>query len=62
VRVWEQSGLSGEVDLTLPNGFKASTAQPVSLRGEKTGKPIEIRQGTLKFNLKAYAPASFVLN
>jgi alpha-mannosidase len=62
VRVWEQSGESGEVKLTLPSGFKATRAQPVNLRGEKSGKPIRIRQDSLKFNLKAYAPASFVLN
>jgi hypothetical protein len=62
VRVWEQAGLSGEVIVTLPSGFKATRAQPVSLRGEKAGNQIEIRQGIMKFNLKAYAPASFVMN
>jgi hypothetical protein len=62
VRVWEQSGTSGEVVLDLPSGFKASGAQPVSLRGEKAGKPIRVRNGSFRFNLGAYAPASFVLN
>jgi hypothetical protein len=33
VRVWEQAGISGEVNLTLPSGLKASTAQPVAVRG-----------------------------
>ncbi|MCX6225403.1 MAG: hypothetical protein NTV01_11760, partial [Bacteroidia bacterium] len=61
VRVWEQSGQSGEVVLTLPAGFKATKAQPVSLRGEKAGKLLRIRDGQLKFELKAYAPVSFVI-
>ena len=62
VRVWEQSGQSGEVTLTLPTGFQASKAQPVTLRGEKTGKEVKITGGRLTFALGAYAPASFVLN
>jgi len=62
VRVWEQSGQTGEVTLALPPGFKATQAQPVNLRGERAGVPLSIRQGIMKFNLKAYAPASFVLN
>ncbi|MFA6126713.1 MAG: hypothetical protein WC699_05370 [Bacteroidales bacterium] len=62
VRVWEQSGQSGEVELSLPTGFKATSAQPISLRGEKIGKPVKIRQGKIGFYLKAYAPVSFVLN
>jgi len=41
LRVWEQSGQSGEVELTLPSGFKATRAQPVTLRGEKAGLPLQ---------------------
>jgi hypothetical protein len=62
LRVWEQSGKSGEVEIFLPSGFKATHAQPVTLRGEKTSKPLKIRQGNFIVNLTAYAPASFVLN
>jgi hypothetical protein len=61
VRVWEQAGQSGEVALTLPEGFKATKAQPVSLRGEKAGKAVSIKGGKLTFELGAYAPASFVI-
>ena len=61
VRVWEQSGISGEVTLTLPARFTATKAQPVSLRGEKTGSPLKIIDGKLEFDLKAYAPESFVI-
>jgi hypothetical protein len=41
--------------------LKAVHAQPVSLRGEKTGPPIPITNGRLNFMLPAYAPASFLL-
>jgi hypothetical protein len=61
LRVWEQSGQSGTITVTLPAGFQAQKAWPVNLRGERMGKPVRIRNGQLTFNLKAYAPASFVL-
>jgi alpha-mannosidase len=59
LRVWEQGGAPGELEVTLPGGFQAAT--PVNLRGEGIGEPIPIIQGRLEFPLKAYAPASFVL-
>jgi hypothetical protein len=58
IRVWEQAGTAGEVVLT---GLKAATATPVNLRGERTGNPIPINGGKLRFNLGAFAPASFTL-
>jgi hypothetical protein len=61
VRMWEQSGRSGEVELALPDGFQATWAQPVNLRGEKAGKPIRIRNGKMVVSVKAYAPVSLVL-
>jgi alpha-mannosidase len=61
LRVWEQSGVSGNLTLTLPSGFKATRAIPVDLRGEKTGASLEINDGKLTFPLKAYAPASFLV-
>jgi hypothetical protein len=61
LRVWEQGGLSGALTVTLPTGPKATDAQPVNLRGEKTGPPIPITDGKLTFALPAYAPASFIL-
>jgi hypothetical protein len=62
LRVWEQSGVSGPLTVTLPPGQKAVTATQVNLRGEKTGEPMPIQGGKLTFNLGAYAPASFILN
>jgi hypothetical protein len=61
LRVWEQTGVSGNLTVTLPVGAKFTTATPVTLRGEKTGEPVKITDGNLVFQLKAYAPASFVL-
>lgn len=62
LRLWEQGGVSGEVVVTLPKGKKYTKATPVNLRGEVTGKPIKINGDKLIFLLKAYAPASFVMD
>ena len=62
LRVWEQSGLSGDLAVTLPHGLKATQATPVNLRGEPAGKPLAIVGGTFEFRLPAFAPASFVLS
>ncbi|MBN8457505.1 MAG: hypothetical protein J0M04_06695 [Verrucomicrobia bacterium] len=59
LRVWDQSGQSGKLAVTLPGKFK--TATPVNLRGERTGEPIAVVDGKLNFNLGAYAPASYIL-
>jgi hypothetical protein len=59
LRVWDQTGVSGELVVTLPGNFK--TATPVNLRGEKSGQPITIQNSSLSFSLHAYAPASFIL-
>jgi alpha-mannosidase len=62
LRLWEQSGTSGLLSVTLPIGLKATKAQPVNLRGEKTGNPIAIINGKLALSLPAYAPVSFLLD
>jgi alpha-mannosidase len=59
LRVWEQGGVEGDLAVTLPPGFEA--AMPVNLRGEKSGEPQPIADGKLTVSLRAYAPASFVL-
>ncbi|WP_166670660.1 glycoside hydrolase family 38 C-terminal domain-containing protein [Olivibacter sp. XZL3] len=61
LRVWEQAGVSEKITATLPNGLKAQKAIPVDLRGEKIGEPIKIISGKFEFELRAYAPASFIL-
>jgi hypothetical protein len=59
LRVWDQSGESGDLTVSVPGAFK--TATPVDLRGENPGKPLPVRDGKLVFPLKAWAPASFIL-
>ncbi len=61
LRVWEQSGKSGAVTVTLPNGIKAVKAQPVNLRGERAGDPIPVKDGRFSFELNAWFPRSFIL-
>jgi alpha-mannosidase len=62
LRLWEQGGVSGPLSVTLPVGLKATTAQPVNLRGEKTGQAIAITDRNMDLLLPAYAPASFLLD
>ena len=61
LRVWEQAGVSGKLTVELPKGSKAKKATPVNLRGEIIGKSLSIRDEKLTFELKAFAPYSFVL-
>lgn len=61
LRLWEEGGETGELIVTLPTGAKFNTATPVDLRGENMGKSLEIKNNKLKFKLKAYSPASFIL-
>ena len=61
LRVWEQAGKGGEITVTLPQGMKATVAQPVNLRGEGEGCPIPVKDGKFSFELNAWAPRSFTL-
>jgi hypothetical protein len=55
------AGDSGTLTVKLPKGMNVSKMTPVNLRGEPTGKPERIWFGRFSVNLKAFAPASFVL-
>ncbi|MFH0761095.1 MAG: hypothetical protein V2A67_06295 [Bacteroidota bacterium] len=61
LRVWEQGGISGQMEIILPEGSKFTTATPVNLRGEEEGPSVPIERGVLKSELRAYEPKSFVL-
>jgi hypothetical protein len=61
LRVWEQGGISGNLEIILPDGLPFKTAVPVNLRGEKSGEPFNIRGNRLSVDLHAYAPASYIL-
>ena len=59
LRVWEQTGVTADVAITLPGTFTSAT--PVNLRGEKLGEALPVKDRQLTFPLKAYAPASYIL-
>lgn len=61
LRLWDQTGVAGRVEVALPEGLRARSARPVTLRGEPRGAPIAIEGGRFAFDLSAYAPASFAL-
>jgi hypothetical protein len=61
LRLWEQGGSGGPLTVTLPAGLLVHEAQPVNLRGERTGPPLPVNEGRLNLALPAYAPASFLL-
>lgn len=60
LRLWEQAGKSGALTLTLP-GKQYAKAVPVNLRSEVVGKAISIANGKFNCNIKAFGPASFIL-
>ncbi|MGN0213472.1 MAG: hypothetical protein ACI4AH_01535 [Muribaculaceae bacterium] len=61
LRVWEQAGETSLLEIVLPKGLKASTAQPVDLRGEPIGDPLPIKNGKISTKINAYAPVSLLL-
>lgn len=61
LRLWEQAGQSGLCRIELPADMKIESVQPVTLRGEPIGKPLQIRNGGVEVELKAYAPISLQL-
>jgi alpha-mannosidase len=61
LRLWEQAGVSGKVTVRLPAGMKASRITAVNLRGESMGKSEPLEGDGFDADLKAFAPASFVL-
>jgi hypothetical protein len=61
LRVWEVAGLSGPCTITLPEGTRVTSAQPVDLRGQPTGKAFKVTKHSFVADLKGFAPASFIL-
>ncbi|MGN1264225.1 MAG: hypothetical protein ACI4UL_00230 [Muribaculaceae bacterium] len=61
LRVWEQAGESSALEISLPKGISATTAQPINLRGEPLGNPLPIKKGKIRTEIGAYAPLSFVI-
>jgi len=62
LRVWEQTGTGGEIEVVLPEELYYQSVQAVDLRGRPLSKSFQIEGNSLIFELNAYAPASFVFN
>ncbi len=62
LRLWEESGITGKVTISLPAGTRFHQATPVNLRGEVRGRRIDIVNGKFDCTIKAFGPASFVLD
>ncbi len=61
LRIWEQAGTSGNVTITFPAGSTYKTAQPVNLRGEVAGEPVNITGQKFNYTATPYSPVSFIL-
>lgn len=61
LRLWEQAGENGEITVILPQGFTATRARPVNLRGETSGDSLDVKNSRFTGQLRAWAPASWVL-
>ncbi|MCX6343440.1 MAG: hypothetical protein NT018_00025 [Armatimonadetes bacterium] len=61
LRIWDHSGIAGEISIKLPIGCKFTKALPVTLRGEPKGAAIPVKNNELRCELGAYAPCSFIL-
>lgn len=61
LRLWEQAGVSGECEITLPKGCYR-TARYCNLRGEPSGKAFPVRHDKIKVQINAYQPVSILLD
>ncbi|PSL45656.1 glycosyl hydrolase family 38 [Chitinophaga niastensis] len=61
LRLWEQSGISGNCTVRFSEESNAKAVQPIDLRGNLIGKRIVVKNKAFTVNLKKYAPASFLL-
>lgn len=61
LRLWEQAGKSGSCTVKLPEGLDVNSLQPVDLRGRPLGEAVEVKEREFEFFLKAYAPATFLI-
>lgn len=61
LQLWESTGESGDLIVTLPKGMNFTTATPANLRGEVIGKPLPIKNDQFSFFLKHWSPSTFLL-
>jgi hypothetical protein len=61
LRIWEKSGKSGDLTITLPEGSHFTWAQPCNLRGVSTGSPIPVSDHKIALSFQPYRPISLIL-
>ena len=59
LRLWEEAGLSGSLQVNLPAGLRVRSVQPVDLRGRPTGTAIPVNAGRFETPIQGFAPVSF---
>ena len=62
LRLWEQAGQSGPCEVTLPEGSRCRSVQPMDLRGRPIGDPIPVKNGQFTVPLRAFAPVSLQID
>jgi alpha-mannosidase len=61
LRLWEQAGQDGTVNITLPEGSDYKKAYPCNLRDEISGDGIPISERSFELDIQANQPLSFIL-
>ncbi|MFI5378312.1 MAG: polysaccharide lyase family protein [Tepidisphaerales bacterium] len=61
LRLWELAGVSGRLNVKLPQGMAAQAVQPLDLRGRPIGEAIPVNDGGFSVELGAFAPLSLQL-
>ncbi|SDD72539.1 hypothetical protein [Niabella drilacis] len=61
LRLWEMTGKTGTITITLPAHTRFTRARPVNLRGQPTGKPVKITNGKWSSTIRGFGPAGFML-
>ena len=62
LRLWEQTGRDVSCTVILPSEFKATSVQPVDLRGQKLGYPIPVRNNKFTVNIGRNTPYSVIID
>ena len=61
LRLWEKSGDSGKIKVTLPAGSNFQIANKCNLRGEMNAEFYKIINNSFEIQINAYQPLSFIL-
>jgi alpha-mannosidase len=61
LRLWELTGAGGDCAVVLPEAMTVSAARPVDLRGRPIGEPVPVKDHAFRTSLRAFAPASYLL-